>query len=304
MLLHHWFLRSSNFIAVRKMRMVRTELMIVITYFSRKRRYLVSEIAHRGQACSAETQWVQCLPPERGGKQLLQISLSSSVYRERRELITGSKGIQTQATFHLQKAIVVPRNKVLRGTSVSLLGLPLYQDLVPMEHFINEWRMSIQNTTLNPILRTYNVLKTRFGTEPYLRSVKDIKYRVAISKLRVSSHALEIERGRYTSPMTPVNERLCHACQQVEDEFHIMMECKSNSNLRQTFINRLTTRWPNFADLSQREQFVYMFTNEDDVSLTWLGKFIYKSFQRRNSVGSNLWNIYWYDYSLCIYIYI
>ena len=171
------------------------------------------------------------------------------------------------------------------------------------EHFINEWCMSIQNTTLNPILRTYNVLKTRFGTEPYLRSVKDIKYRVAISKLRVSSHALEIERGRYTSPMTPVNERLCHACQKVEDEFHFMMECKSNSDLRQTFINKLTTRCPNFADLSQREQFVYMFTNEDNMSLTWLGKFIYKSFQRRNSVGSNLWNIYWYDYSLCIYIY-
>ena len=178
---------------------------------------------------------------------------------------------------------------------------PCFRDVckyVIKEHFINEWRMSIQNTTLNPILRTYNVLKTRFGTEPYLRSVKDIKYRVAISKLRVSSHALEIERGRYTSPMTPVNEQLCHACQKVEDEFHFMMECKSNSDLCQTSINNLTTRCPNFADLSLREQFVYMFTNEDNMSLTWLGKFIYKSFQRRNSVGSNLWNIYWYDYSL------
>ena len=40
------------------------------------------------------------------------------------------------------------------------------------------------------------------------------------------------------------------------------------------------------------------------MSLTWQGKFIYKSFQRRNSVRSNLWNIYWCDYSLCIYIYI
>ena len=127
-----------------------------------------------------------------------------------------------------------------------------------------------------------------FGTEPYLRSVKYIKYRVAISMLRVSSHALEIERGRYSSPMTPVNERLCHACQKVEDEFHFMMECKSNSDHRHTFKNKLTTRCPNFADLNQREQFVYMFTNEDNMSLTWLGKCIYKSFQRRNSVTSNL----------------
>ena len=165
---------------------------------------------------------------------------------------------------------------------------PCFRDVCKYEikeHFINEWRMSIQNTTLNPILRTYNVLKTRFGTEPYLRSVKDIKYRVAIPKLRVSSHALEIERAW---SMTPVNERLCRACQKVEDEFHFMMECKSNSDLRQTFINKPTTRCPNFADLSQREQFVYMFTNEYNMSLTWLGKFIYKSFQRRNSFGSNL----------------
>ena len=56
------------------------------------------------------------------------------------------------------------------------------------------------------------------------------------------------------------------------------MECKTNSNLRQTFINKLTTRSANFADLSQREQFVYMFANEDNMSLTWLGKFICESF--------------------------
>ena len=58
------------------------------------------------------------------------------------------------------------------------------------KHFINEWRMSIQNTTFNSILWKYNVLKTRFGTEPYLRSVKDIKYLVASYKLCVRCHAL------------------------------------------------------------------------------------------------------------------
>ena len=73
--------------------------------------------------------------------------------------------------------------------------------------------------------------------------VLDITYWVAISKLRVSSHALEIERGRYASPKTPVNERLCH----------------------KRFINKLIARCPSFAELSQRDQFVYMFTNEDNV---------------------------------------
>ena len=162
--------------------------------------------------------------------------------------------------------------------------------------------MSITNIALNSILRTNSVLKTRFGTELYIRSVEVIRYRVAISKLRVSSHALEIDRVRYISHIM-VNERLCHTCQKVEDEFHFMMECKSNWALRQTCINKLITRCPNFADLCKREQLVYKFTNEDNISLAWLSKFIYKSLQRWNSVGSSLWKIYWYDYSYT-YIYI
>ena len=40
------------------------------------------------------------------------------------------------------------------------------------EYLINEWRPAIQNTDAYPILRTYNVIKTRFGTEPYLSAVK------------------------------------------------------------------------------------------------------------------------------------
>ena len=80
-----------------------------------------------------------------------------------------------------------------------------------------------------------------------------------------------------------------------------MMECISNSDLRQTFINKLINTCPNFAI----EQFVDMFTNEDSMSLTWLGEFIYKSFERRYNVGSSLRNIYLYDYSyIYIYIYI
>ena len=70
--------------------------------------------------------------------------------------------------------------------------------------------------------------------------------------------------------------------------FIIVMECKTNCDFRETFLNKLKERNRNFAALSQREQFVYIFTNENDMSLTWLGKFIYKSFQRRNSLLSIL----------------
>ena len=66
------------------------------------------------------------------------------------------------------------------------------------------------------------------------------------------------------------------------------MECKTKCDFREMFLSKLKERNRNFAALSQREQFVYIFTNEDNMSSNWLGKFIYKSFQRRNSIISTL----------------
>ena len=53
------------------------------------------------------------------------------------------------------------------------------------------------------------------------------------------------------------------------------MEWKSNSELRQSFLNKLFDRCPNCADLGQSEQFVYILNAEESMSLTWLGRLIY-----------------------------
>ena len=74
--------------------------------------------------------------------------------------------------------------------------------------FLSEWRNNIKDENKHPILRTYNIYKTRYEMEPYLYLVKNPKYRIAISKIRTSSHKLEIERGRYTRPKTPAENVL------------------------------------------------------------------------------------------------
>ena len=112
-------------------------------------------------------------------------------------------------------------------------------------------------------------ISTRFGTEPYLSALKNIKFRIAISKLRTSSHALAIERDRYTNPKTPVHEKLFPSCQKIEDECHFVMECKTNCDFREMFLNKLKDGNRNFAAISQRNTFVYIFTKEDNMSL-WL----------------------------------
>ena len=55
--------------------------------------------------------------------------------------------------------------------------------------------------------------------------------RVAIGQLRVSSHQLEIERGRARG--IPREDRACPVCQtEVETEEHFMLRCPAYSELR------------------------------------------------------------------------
>ena len=50
--------------------------------------------------------------------------------------------------------------------------------------------------------------------------------RIILSKWRLSSHGLNIEKGRYTSPITPRQDRTCQACPHcVEDEHHVLFNC-------------------------------------------------------------------------------
>ena len=74
-------------------------------------------------------------------------------------------------------------------------------------HFKQNWSQQLHNGDDNTVLRTYRCFKERHEMEPYLYQVKESKYRIAISGLRASSRALEIERGRYTRPKTPITER-------------------------------------------------------------------------------------------------
>ena len=93
------------------------------------------------------------------------------------------------------------------------------------KHYVSEWQTEIMDREKHPILRTYVLYKTLYEMEPYLYLVKNPKYRIAFSKIRTSSHKLEIERGQYTRPITLIEKRICHLCKVVEDEFHFMLQC-------------------------------------------------------------------------------
>ena len=71
--------------------------------------------------------------------------------------------------------------------------------------FVENWHTELCD---KPLLRSYRLYKNEFHTKCYLDYINVLKYRILITKIRASSHDLEIERERYTRPRTDPNQRL------------------------------------------------------------------------------------------------
>ena len=56
-----------------------------------------------------------------------------------------------------------------------------------------------------------------------------------ITKFRISSHQLEIERGQYRN--TSASQRICKLCNlEVEDELHFLLECPKSNKIRKEIL--------------------------------------------------------------------
>ena len=129
----------------------------------------------------------------------------------------------------------------------------------------------------------YSSFKHNFGCEKYLYLVKNDKFRLALTRFRASSHILEIERGRYTVPITPEENRLCHTCDVVENEKHFLIHCTNYNEQRCTLFTKVSDLVPDFLSLSSTEQFIFLLSNNNSRVLTWVGKFIYDAFNSRSN---------------------
>ena len=119
----------------------------------------------------------------------------------------------------------------------------------------NKWYVK-RNKLLdeNGKLRTYLKLKCNFGFENYLHILSDFNQRKSFTKFRISNHKLKIETGRYSKPITPLEERICEKClsDEIESEEHLLLKCSfyctSRRNLLETIKNNINHS--NFEKLS------------------------------------------------------
>ena len=131
--------------------------------------------------------------------------------------------------------------------------------------YVEYWKEQIQQGGNQGKLRTFKVFKTNFHFEKYITKVSNFKHRQAVTKLRISSHKLPVETGRYTN--SPYNERICKHCNlnEVGNEQHYLLQCNSPkfNILRANFIQSLYKVNSSFQCFDNQDLFNYIMSMKD-----------------------------------------
>ena len=150
----------------------------------------------------------------------------------------------------------------------------LYEKLSDQFH-----QTALANLKNSSKLKLYSHLKTDIGVEKYLFNLPNFKHRQALTKLRLSSHRLQIEIDRHTSGdnRIPQEDRICPLCHNgVEDEVHFLLKCPIYKNIRKHIHGQLLDS-PSLPDF---EQAVHLLLQSD---LRMLAKFVYEAFTTREN---------------------
>ena len=114
------------------------------------------------------------------------------------------------------------------------------------------WKAEIMES---PKALSYKLIKYSVFPEKYLFVVKNIKHKISLSRFRLSSHSLMIEKGRQMRPRKERDERKCFQCKDiVEDEIHFLIECPLYDKERETLFQTCRDKCKNFNSLVTKEQ--------------------------------------------------
>ncbi|MCU7800554.1 MAG: reverse transcriptase family protein [gamma proteobacterium symbiont of Lucinoma myriamae] len=156
------------------------------------------------------------------------------------------------------------------------------------ESYITFWKNSLFDDSRNKIngnkLRTYRKLKSDYKLENYLLSSDNTRQEITtFAKLRLSSHKLQVEEGRYKK--IPLQQRICQLCNtDIEDECHFVLNCVKLDRIRNIFFNELCNIVPSFSLMSDSERFKFVLTSNDyDINVLCVSH-IYMLYNERNNL--------------------
>ena len=128
-------------------------------------------------------------------------------------------------------------------------------------------------------LRTYRLFKSEFKVETYCKLLMPYSHRSAFARFRCGVAPIRLETGRYEH--LAVEQRLCHFCNVVEDEPHVILEYSHYEDLRRVLFSRAAVILPNFNDLNANEKISFLFSNPDMIRIC--AKTCFKILQKRNA---------------------
>ena len=102
--------------------------------------------------------------------------------------------------------------------------------------FLQENNEIIRNLSDNRLYKHIALDKEEIGMSFYLNEIKDKYLRTAVTKFLLGSHYFMVERGKWVLPKMDFLDRLCNTCHVVEDEYHIVIECKRFDELRKKYL--------------------------------------------------------------------
>ena len=155
-----------------------------------------------------------------------------------------------------------------------------YVDLM-QKKYISYWNHTLQHSQK---LNFYYKIKTNYSPSAYLDLTRKNPSRKTLVKLRISSHKLRIETGRYDN--IPREERLCNLCNcnRIEDETHFSLDCPSFSSIRDMFFSKLEPKIP-FVRLQSHESLLSHLKNSTDYFINiQLISFISTCFELRDKL--------------------
>ena len=122
-------------------------------------------------------------------------------------------------------------------------------------------------------LRTYALVKEYFCVEPYILHTRGSHLITAMARYRMSSHDLNMERGRFNNPITPINQRRCTRCElnEIDDEIHLLLHCSAMDNEREILFNSVA------AIINKRptnDMFLRIMTSRDITVVKSLAQFL------------------------------
>lgn len=130
----------------------------------------------------------------------------------------------------------------------------------------------------SPKCRLYKYIVSNVELQFYLQKCIPVIARKWITRIRLSSHNLCIETGRFYGISR--NSRMCIMCDKnvVEDEFHFILQCTNYNDIRKKFIKKYYWTRPSTYKLVQ------LLSVENTKELCNLGKYLLYAFKCRNNI--------------------